>query len=89
MNNPTLSGNRRSPDLDVSPRDITKILRMMRPSFRKAGGDVNLVGVKDRSVMIRLSGACNDCPISFGESSGVIERIVRSRLPQIEELTVV
>lgn len=73
----------------VAPSDIARILRMIRPSFRSRGGDIRLVGVKDRSVVIRLSGACDDCPISFAESSGVIDRVVRSRIPQIESLTVI
>ena len=62
---------------------------MIRPSFRSDGGDVELVDIEDRKVVIRLSGACDDCPISFDEGSGVIERILRSRLPQIEQLTVI
>jgi Fe-S cluster biogenesis protein NfuA len=76
-------------DENVAPSDIARILRMIRPSFRSRGGDIQLVGIKDRSVVIRLSGACDDCPISFAESSGVIARVVRSRIPQIESLTVI
>jgi Fe-S cluster biogenesis protein NfuA len=80
---------RREADGDVTARDISRILRMIRPSFRSDGGDVELVDVNDRNVVIRLTGACAGCPISFPESAGVIERIMRSRLPQISELTVV
>jgi len=74
---------------DVAARDVARILRMIRPTFRSQGGDVRLVDLDDRSAVIRLSGACDGCPISFEESAGVIERIVRSRVPHLERLTVV
>jgi Fe-S cluster biogenesis protein NfuA len=73
----------------VSGEDLSRILRAIRPSYRSRGGDIELVGIKDRSVTIRLSGACGGCPIDFGADAGAIERIVRSRLPQIHQLTVV
>jgi len=62
---------------------------MIRPALRAEGGDVELVDLDDRSAVIRLSGACEGCPISFEEGAGVIERIVRSRVPQLERLTVI
>ena len=62
---------------------------MIRPTFKKKGGDVELADVQNDQVVIKLSGAGDGAPISFETSSGVIERIVRSRVPQIRELTVI
>ena len=79
----------RGSDNVVRPGEVSRILRMIRPSFKRKGGNVELVGVKGREVVVRLSGACERCPISFEESSGVVERIIRSRVPAIEQLTIV
>ncbi len=73
----------------VRSSDVNRILRMIRPSVRKRGGDVRLVGVAASKVTVELSGACPECPIDFEETSGVIDRVVRSRIPQVEALTVV
>jgi len=86
---PTGRGRRNRMSEDISAKDISKILRMIRPSIRSRGGDVELVGIENRKVVVRLSGACEECPLSFGETSGVIERIIRSRMPEISELSVV
>ena len=94
----TISGSTRPPigrgrrnriSEDISAKDISKILRMIRPSLRSRGGNVELIGIEDRKVVVRLSGACAECPLSFSETAGVVERIVRSRMPEISELSVV
>lgn len=72
----------------VKPRDVSRVIRMIRPSIRSQGGDVRLVDVDDRRVVVRL-GVVNDAPFPFEVGSAVIERIIRSRIPQIEHLQVV
>ena len=76
------------PDV-IERRDVDRILRMIRPTFRKRGGDVQLLDVAGGTVTVELSGAQPDGPIDFDETSGVIDRVVRSRIPQVEVLTVV
>ena len=77
------------PEADITAKDVSKVLRMIRPSFQREGGNLELVSINDRTVTIRLIGARDGGPINFDESAGVIERIVRSRVPQIHRLTVV
>lgn len=86
---PTGRGRRNRISEDISAKDISRILRMIRPSLRSRGGNVELVGIDDSKVVVRLSGACAECPLSFSETAGVVERIVRSRMPQISELSVI
>ena len=86
---PVGRGRRNRISEDISAKDVSKILRMIRPGLRSRGGNVELVGIEDDRVVVRLSGACEGCPLSFGETAGVVERVVRSRMPQIAELSVV
>jgi hypothetical protein len=79
--------NRFTPD-EVEPKAVSRVLRMIRPAFRADGGDISLVDVDDRTVVVRL-GVVDDSPFPFDIGSGVLERIIRSRIPQIERLDVV
>jgi Fe-S cluster biogenesis protein NfuA len=74
---------------DVSAKDVSKVLRMIRPSYRQSGGNVELVDVEGRSVTVRLVGAHEGGPIDFDQNAGAIDRIIRSRVPQVQQLTIV
>ena len=50
--------------------NVEKILEQIRPSLQADGGDVELVGVKDGVVSLRLTGACGCCPMSTDFEDG-------------------
>lgn len=56
----------------------------IRPGVRLDGGDIELVGVKDGVVTIRLFGACDDCPMSPVTLRAGVERILRQEVPNIK-----
>lgn len=61
----------------------------IRPGVRLDGGDIELVGIKDGVVTIRLFGACDDCPMSPVTLRAGIERILRQEVPEIKGVVAV
>ena len=48
--------------------------------MRADGGEIELVEVKDRTVVVRLSGVCAGCPGQPYTVSGVIEPVLKRAL---------
>jgi Fe-S cluster biogenesis protein NfuA len=66
--------------------NVEKVLDQIRPSLEADGGNVELVGVKDGVVSLRLTGACGCCPMSTMTLKMGIERILKSKLPEVKEV---
>ena len=66
--------------------NIEKVLEQIRPSLQADGGDVELIGVKDGVVSVRLTGACGGCPMATVTLKAGIEKILKSKLPEIKEV---
>jgi Fe-S cluster biogenesis protein NfuA len=66
--------------------NVEKILEQIRPSLQADGGNVELVGVKDGIVSVRLTGACGGCPMATITLKAGIERILKSKLPEVKEV---
>ena len=66
--------------------NVEKVLDQIRPSLEADGGNVDLVGVKDGVVSLRLTGACGCCPMSTMTLKMGIERILKSKLPEVKEV---
>jgi len=54
--------------------------------FHSATNNVELVGVKDGVVSVRLTGACGCCPMSTMTLKNGIERMLKSKLPEVKEV---
>ncbi len=65
---------------------IKEVLEQIRPSLQADGGDVELVGVKDGIVNVRLTGHCGGCPMSTMTLKMGIERLLKSKLPEVKEV---
>jgi Fe-S cluster biogenesis protein NfuA len=68
---------------------IEEVLNEIRPSLQADGGDVELVGVNDGMVSLRLIGACAGCPLSTMTLKMGIERILKEKLPEVKEVVAV
>ena len=68
---------------------IEAILKEIRPALQADGGDVELVGVNDGMVSLRLTGACAGCPFSTMTLKMGIERILKEKLPEVKEVVAV
>lgn len=58
----------------------------VRPGIQLDGGDIELIGVRDGIVTIRLIGACDGCPMSPVTLRAGVERILRQEIPDITEV---
>jgi len=68
---------------------VESVLNEIRPALQADGGDVELVGVNDGMVSLRLTGACAGCPMSTMTLKMGIERILKEKLPEVKEVVAV
>ena len=64
-------------------------LKEIRPSLQADGGDVELVGVENGIVKVRLTGACGGCPMSQMTLKKGIERYIKEAIPEISSVEAV
>jgi len=63
---------------------------IIRPALRGHGGDVELVGTDDdKNVSVRLQGACQGCPGAAMTMKAGIEKILRGKVPEVNEVIAV
>lgn len=72
------------PDLPrPTPQAIEGLLEQARAVLRRDGGDLEFVALEAERLTVRMKGACAGCPRSALDLKLVVERVVRSRFPQI------
>jgi len=73
--------------LDEKVKDT---IEAVRASLQSHGGDVELVGIdEDKTVRVRLQGACQGCPGAAMTMKMGIERLLREKAPEIKEVVAV
>lgn len=65
---------------------VEEIIEEIRPLIQADGGDIELVGVVEGIVRIRLSGACEGCMASQYTIGEGVERILKDRVPEVKEV---
>jgi Fe-S cluster biogenesis protein NfuA len=65
---------------------VEAALARIRPALQADGGDVELLGVKEGVVSVRLSGACGGCPMSMVTLKNGIERILKQEVPEVKSV---
>lgn len=70
----------------MTNENVKTVLDEIRPALQADGGDVELVGVKDGIVSVRLTGACGSCPMSTMTLKMGIERLLKQKLPEVKEV---
>jgi Fe-S cluster biogenesis protein NfuA len=69
---------------------VTEVIEMVRPALQGHGGDVQLVGVNDdKTVKLRLQGACQGCPGAAMTMKLGIERILKEKVPEVKGVVAV
>ncbi|OHB68736.1 MAG: hypothetical protein A2Y77_06570 [Planctomycetes bacterium RBG_13_62_9] len=69
---------------------VSEVIESVRPALQGHGGDVQLVGVDaDKTVRVRLQGACRGCPGATMTMRMGIERILRDRVPEVKQVVAV
>ena len=71
-------------------QQVSEVIEQVRPALQGHGGDVELVGVdEDKTVRVRLQGACRGCPGATMTMRMGIERILRERVPDVKQVVAV
>lgn len=69
---------------------VAETLDTIRPFLQRDGGDVELVDVSDDGVVqVRLTGACNGCPMAQMTLSEGIERELKAQIPELKRVVAV
>jgi len=68
-------------------KKINNILIQIRPYLVADGGDVEFVDLTDDMVvLVKLTGACSNCPHSSKTLKNGIEKTIKSILPEIKSV---
>lgn len=71
----------------INKQKVEEVLDKIRPSIQADGGDVELIDIReDNVVVVRLKGACGNCPMSTLTLKAGIERIVKEEIPEVKEV---
>jgi len=68
---------------------VEGILDKIRPALVRDGGNVELINVNDGTVEVKLTGACNGCPMATMTLKMVIERLLKQEIPEVKEVVAV
>jgi Fe-S cluster biogenesis protein NfuA len=68
---------------------VEAALGKIRPVLQADGGDVELVDVNDGVVSVKLTGACDGCPMAAMTLKTGIERLLKEEIPEVKEVVAV
>jgi Fe-S cluster biogenesis protein NfuA len=69
---------------------VSEVIESVRPALQGHGGDVELIGVdEDKTVRVRLQGACRGCPGATMTMKMGIERILKEHVPEVKQVVAV
>ena len=67
---------------------IQKALDQIRPSLQADGGDCEIVDISDDGIVkLKLTGACDGCPMAAITLKMGIERVLKQMVPEVKEVT--
>jgi len=68
---------------------VQKAIAEIRPNLQADGGDIELVGVEDGTVKVKLKGACAGCPMSTMTVKWGVENYLRKKIPEVSKVETV
>lgn len=75
-----------APVLELTLANVEAVLDEMRPYLMSDGGNVSVADIDGATVKLQLEGACGSCPSSTMTMQMGLERRLRERIPEIEEV---
>jgi Fe-S cluster biogenesis protein NfuA len=67
---------------------VRRALEGVRPYLRTHGGGVELLGVSDGIVRLRLEGSCHSCPSSAVTMKQTVEEAILGQAPEVAAVEV-
>ncbi len=68
---------------------VREALDSVRPYLESHGGNVELLGIDERAVRLRLQGSCSGCPSSSMTLKLAIEDAIQKSAPEVEEVVAI
>ena len=68
---------------------IEEMLKQIGQALKADGGDIELVGVEDNVVKVKLKGRCAGCPFSQMTIKNFVERELKKAIPEIKRVEAV
>ena len=68
---------------------IEKALTKIRAALQQDGGDIELVGIENGVVKVRLKGACSGCPMSQMTLANFVETELKKAVPEVKRVQAV
>jgi Fe-S cluster biogenesis protein NfuA len=69
---------------------VSELIDAIRPNLQGHGGDIELVSVEDdKTVKVKLQGACAGCPGAQMTLKQGVERLLKEKLPDVKEVVAV
>lgn len=66
---------------------VASAIEEIRPQLQADGGDIQLVEVQDDgTVKVKLTGACNGCPMAAMTLKAGVESFLKEKIPQVKEV---
>lgn len=62
---------------------VEKALGELRPRLQADGGDIELMGIDNGVVKVRLKGACAGCPMSTMTLKMGVEQYLKKTIPEV------
>ncbi len=80
--------------MDIDKEKLTQrvldALDTIRPYLQSDGGDITFLDITDdMQVKVKLTGACEGCPMSLQTLKGGVEMVVKQKVPEILEVVAV
>lgn len=70
--------------------EVADVIEAIRPMLQNDGGDIELVGIdEDKTVRVRLQGACKGCPGAAMTLKMGVERLLKERVAEVKEVVAV
>lgn len=70
--------------MEETVRDsVEKALEELRPQLQADGGDIELLGIENGIVKVKMKGACAGCPMSTMTLKMGVEQYLKKKIPEI------
>ena len=68
---------------------VEAALAEIKPRIQADGGDIELVAIENKTVKVRLRGACASCPMAALTLKQGVERLIKAKVPEIQSVEAV
>jgi len=80
------SPKNREEQVDIDLDILNETIEYIRPAVQADGGDIKLASVDNGVVNIEMLGACVGWPLSIATLKSGIERILKDKVPGVQEV---